>query len=86
MSLEVLHGGANILWQLGVLVALASLPFIHHLHNILLHEPLTQLCTTDTDKAKTSRKPLTQLCMARRHSMKQSKLILSRSAAESITT
>ena len=51
MSLEVLHGGANILWQLGVLVALASLPFIHHLHNILLHEPLTQLCTTDTDKA-----------------------------------
>ena len=46
--LEVLHGGADVLGQLAVLVALASLPFLHHLHNILLHQPITQLWTTHT--------------------------------------
>ena len=43
--LKVLHGGADVLGQLAVLVALASLPFLHHFHNILVHEPITQLHT-----------------------------------------
>ena len=50
--LEVLHGGADVLGQLAVFVALAPLPFLHHLHNILLHQPITQLWTTHTYTAQ----------------------------------
>ena len=47
--LEVLHGGADILGQLAVLIALASLSLLHHFHNILVHQPITQLCKTGTN-------------------------------------
>ena len=56
--LEVFHGGADVLGQLAVLVALASLPFLHHLHNILIYQPVTQLWTTHTQH-KTSHTPPT---------------------------
>ena len=40
-SLEVLHGGTNVLWQLAVPVPFGFLLLLDHFHNVLIHQPVT---------------------------------------------